>query len=120
MAAGALSTGSTPPAWQIVAPDGGGAGSTSASPTGLSAQAPLPGGASTNGASATNGAMPAAAGAPQWPAPAGAGASNDIWAVSSQDVLDKPGAAGIQSCTSCGLPLSASARFCRRCGTQQH
>jgi ribosomal protein L40E len=28
-------------------------------------------------------------------------------------------AAGIQACLSCGLPLSATARFCRRCGTRQ-
>jgi predicted amidophosphoribosyltransferase len=27
---------------------------------------------------------------------------------------------GISTCPSCGLSLSASARFCRRCGTQQH
>ena len=27
---------------------------------------------------------------------------------------------GIATCPSCGLSLSASARFCRRCGTQQH
>jgi hypothetical protein len=26
---------------------------------------------------------------------------------------------GIATCPSCGLSLSASARFCRRCGTQQ-
>jgi ribosomal protein L40E len=26
---------------------------------------------------------------------------------------------GVQSCGECGLSLSASARFCRRCGTRQ-
>jgi hypothetical protein len=26
---------------------------------------------------------------------------------------------GVQSCVSCGLSLSATARFCRRCGTRQ-
>jgi hypothetical protein len=47
-----------------------------------------------------------------------------VWAASSRDVLgaEPPGAAGpvgIQSCVSCGLSLSANARFCRRCGTRQ-
>jgi ribosomal protein L40E len=28
-------------------------------------------------------------------------------------------AIGVQSCGQCGLSLSASARFCRRCGTRQ-
>ncbi|MFL5679787.1 MAG: hypothetical protein ACJ77B_04230, partial [Chloroflexota bacterium] len=47
-----------------------------------------------------------------------------IWAASSRDVL-APQAQGtvppaaIQSCVSCGLSLSATARFCRRCGTRQ-
>jgi ribosomal protein L40E len=26
---------------------------------------------------------------------------------------------GVQACGECGLSLSASARFCRRCGTRQ-
>jgi ribosomal protein L40E len=26
---------------------------------------------------------------------------------------------GVQPCSSCGLSLSATARFCRRCGTRQ-
>jgi hypothetical protein len=45
-----------------------------------------------------------------------------VWAESSRDVLGEPGAAapaGIQACVSCGLPLSATARFCRRCGARQ-
>ena len=47
-----------------------------------------------------------------------------VWAASSRDVLApaQPGVAaavGIHSCVSCGLSLSASARFCRRCGTRQ-
>ena len=98
----------------------------------------------TNGAAgAVNGAPPPPAGASEWPSPAttpppqwpmpmaptapqwpvgqgtGRGANDDLWAASSKDVLSKAGS-GVQSCTSCGLPLSASARFCRRCGTQQH
>ncbi len=49
-----------------------------------------------------------------------------VWAASSQEVLAAPGpvAAGgpgpaVQACVSCGLSLSANARFCRRCGTRQ-
>jgi len=47
-----------------------------------------------------------------------------VWAASSRHILTAaaPGAArpvGIQSCVSCGLSLSANARFCRRCGTRQ-
>jgi hypothetical protein len=33
---------------------------------------------------------------------------------------DPVGSSTVSSCTSCGLSLSASARFCRRCGTRQH
>jgi ribosomal protein L40E len=33
-------------------------------------------------------------------------------------VVEKAGG-GVQSCVSCGLPLSATARFCRRCGSRQ-
>jgi hypothetical protein len=47
-----------------------------------------------------------------------------VWAASSRDVLaaGAPGAGGsvgVQACVSCGLSLSANARFCRRCGTRQ-
>lgn len=40
-----------------------------------------------------------------------------LWEASAREI----GAAGVtvQSCTGCGLSLSASARFCRRCGTRQ-
>jgi hypothetical protein len=54
----------------------------------------------------------------------GPGGVDALWAESSQAVsaplvgTDKP-AGGVQPCTSCGLSLSASARFCRRCGTSQ-
>jgi len=41
-----------------------------------------------------------------------------VWDVSSRDVLGRPGS-GVQSCVTCGLPLSATARFCRRCGSRQ-
>jgi hypothetical protein len=49
-----------------------------------------------------------------------------VWAASTRDLLTTPPTApapaastGIQGCVSCGLSLSATARFCRRCGTQQ-
>jgi hypothetical protein len=41
-----------------------------------------------------------------------------VWAASSRDVLNRPGS-GAQACNSCGLALSAAARFCRRCGAAQ-
>lgn len=82
----------------------------------------------------------AAAGNPQWPvrpdqveSPAmallanrKAGSPSDaLWAASAREVLAPPasapaaGPAGVQPCSSCGLSLSATARFCRRCGTRQ-
>jgi ribonuclease E len=45
-------------------------------------------------------------------------APESVWAASSRDVLNVPGS-GVQACASCGLALSAAARFCRRCGTPQ-
>jgi len=84
---------------------------------------------------------PFAAGAdPQWPvqpdlaeSPAMAllanrarGSQSDaLWAASAREVLAPANVptvgvtAGVQPCSSCGLSLSATARFCRRCGTRQ-
>lgn len=46
-----------------------------------------------------------------------------MWAASSQEILQPaaatPPVAGIRSCGNCGISLSATARFCRRCGTSQ-
>ena len=50
-----------------------------------------------------------------------------LWAESAREVASPiaPGrrrprsAGGVQPCVSCGLSLSATARFCRRCGTRQ-
>jgi peptide methionine sulfoxide reductase MsrB len=71
--------------------------------------------------------------APSWPAsqPGAAGswpagqsrasrvtAVDAIWAASSRDVLNRP-ETGVQACVNCGLPLSSTARFCRRCGANQ-
>ncbi|HZM71893.1 MAG TPA: hypothetical protein VFC71_00825 [Candidatus Polarisedimenticolia bacterium] len=52
-------------------------------------------------------------------------AGEAMWAASAQDVVAaaaRPGEnipAAVRSCVSCGLSLSATARFCRRCGTRQ-
>jgi hypothetical protein len=76
---------------------------------------------------------------PEWPAsasdspglpflgrPAAAtGGIEALWAESARAVADTAPASGpkvvggIQPCVSCGLSLSANARFCRRCGTRQ-
>jgi ribosomal protein L40E len=42
-----------------------------------------------------------------------------MWAASSRELLVNRAETGVQACVSCGLPLSATARFCRRCGSQQ-
>ena len=52
-------------------------------------------------------------------------AGDDMWAASSAEVVGPTTAGGpaapigVQPCVSCGLSLSATARFCRRCGTRQ-
>jgi hypothetical protein len=49
--------------------------------------------------------------------------SDDLWAASAREVMAPVGetapTAGIQPCSNCGLSLSSTARFCRRCGTRQ-
>jgi ribosomal protein L40E len=60
---------------------------------------------------------------PSWPRPAAPVAQASppaatVWEESSVGVVNRPGS-GVQACFSCGLPLSASARFCRRCGSRQ-
>lgn len=46
-----------------------------------------------------------------------------MWAASNREILQPVAAVqpppGIQSCGTCGISLSANARFCRRCGTAQ-
>jgi hypothetical protein len=83
--------------------------------------------------------QPVASAEPQWPvqpnleespsmallANSARSSSDALWAASSREVLAPltPGpatvTAGVQPCSSCGLSLSANARFCRRCGTRQ-
>jgi chemotaxis protein histidine kinase CheA/ribosomal protein L40E len=135
------------PTWQIVAPEAAAPPpppaiasphSPPTAPTPTQTGAAAAGGgtpAPTNGGSAPTGAgrdwpspattpppqwpMPVAPAAPQWPTSPLPPAGTDVWAASSQELIARPGT-GVQACLSCGLPLSASARFCRRCGTQQH
>ncbi|MEP6679997.1 MAG: hypothetical protein ABJB65_00820 [Chloroflexota bacterium] len=42
-----------------------------------------------------------------------------FWDASAREVAQAMSHVGVQNCGQCGLSLSASARFCRRCGTQQ-
>jgi ribosomal protein L40E len=114
------------PTWRIVAPDGG----ADQVPTPSSPSMPpvQPGAPQWPQAQATPPEWPQAPqnGSAQWPSAAAfiAAAQNPVvraqaalWAASSAEVTANPG--GVQSCTSCGLSLSATARFCRRCGTRQ-
>jgi ribosomal protein L40E len=112
------------PVWQMVAPD----------PTADASVTP------PRDAPAVPAAASAAApdAAPQWPTTAGSanglpflgrpaapqGGLEALWAQSSREVTATPAVAGrangvVQPCVSCGLSLSANARFCRRCGTPQ-
>lgn len=109
------------PTWRIVAPE--------ATPAGTpESDAALPAAASADPATTS----PAK---PEWPGQPATdslaflatrkkkGMAEGIWAASTRDLLapaNGPVApASIQSCVSCGLSLSATARFCRRCGTRQ-
>ncbi len=57
------------------------------------------------------------------------GGIESLWAASAGEVLGAapaapglakpPAAVGVQPCINCGLSLSSTARFCRRCGTPQ-
>jgi ribosomal protein L40E len=42
-----------------------------------------------------------------------------FWEASAREVAGAVANIGVQNCGQCGLSLSASARFCRRCGTRQ-
>jgi hypothetical protein len=45
--------------------------------------------------------------------------SSTLWDASAREVAAARSAVAVHSCGACGLSLSASARFCRRCGTAQ-
>ena len=120
------------PTWQIYAPDA----TPAVSPPG---DAPAPPVVPAQPPVAPAQPPFAASAAPQWPvrpdqteSPAMAllanranrSPSEALWAASAQEVLATPANApaptsGVQPCSSCGLSLSATARFCRRCGTRQ-
>jgi hypothetical protein len=92
------------PSWRMVAPE---------SPY----LAPAPGGPAHSAPVPAAGAEPQWPTTPSWPAPLARGAEA-VWAESTRDLLSRP-EAGVSACFNCGLPLSATARFCRRCGTSQ-
>jgi hypothetical protein len=60
--------------------------------------------------------------APSWPTPVPPASrtrgAEAVWAESTRDLLSRP-ETGVSACFNCGLPLSATARFCRRCGNSQ-
>jgi hypothetical protein len=121
------------PTWQIVAPD---------APTNGVPEPPVQQPTQPSADASAASAEPRWPTTPQWPErdtsagvpflgrPAAASGGIDaLWAASAQQVASvspvpqagptgpKPG--GVQPCVSCGLSLSANARFCRRCGTRQ-
>jgi hypothetical protein len=118
------------PTWQIVAPE------PPAADHGPVPEAPVPTGPTTEPIAAS--AEPQWPNRPEWPRPpsaeglpflgrpgAASGGIEALWAESAREVASvgplpgtKP-AGGVQPCVSCGLSLSANARFCRRCGTRQ-
>jgi hypothetical protein len=121
------------PMWRITAPD----------PTGAAPSTPAADQRGSVPLQASGSPARSTTGEPQWPArpegPASTGAGglpflgrpatpqggiDALWAASNQELVTAPpvpgkAASGIQPCISCGLSLSATARFCRRCGTLQ-
>jgi len=122
------------PTWQITAPDGTPDASAPTAPSGPGGS-PVEAPADAVAASAT----PQWPAQPEWPSdrPAAGlpflgrpatptGGIEALWAESAREVATAatggPAAratGGVQPCISCGLSLSATARFCRRCGTAQ-
>jgi hypothetical protein len=118
------------PTWRITAPDtdSPGIGAPAPADTAIQVQA--------NGAALPT-AEPQWPAKPEWPAPQASiglpflgrpaqpqGGVDSLWAASNRELIATPPApgrstSGIQPCISCGLSLSATARFCRRCGTLQ-
>jgi hypothetical protein len=110
------------PVWQMVAPD-------DAPPVAETVQASPPG--------PTGRPEPQWPTQPEWPSATAAssglpflgrpaqptGGLDALWAESTREVSRQAAGnratGGVQPCVSCGLSLSANARFCRRCGTPQ-
>ena len=124
------------PTWRIVAPE------PDAAPAAPPPAPTSPGAPATPPAATAEPQWPSQ---PQWPdRPAGGGLPSlgrpaqptggldALWAESAREVVAppsapfalggghaRPAAGGVQPCVSCGLSLSATARFCRRCGARQ-
>jgi hypothetical protein len=122
------------PTWRIKTPEAGAAMPPPAHEPDVGAVPLQANGAPSDGASVE----PQWPARPQWPAASGPAAGlpflgrsatpqggiEALWAASNQEIVTAPPApgrqaSGIQPCVSCGLSLSATARFCRRCGTLQ-
>jgi hypothetical protein len=119
------------PTWRIVAPDAGAPGAAdpiATPPIAASAEPQWP--AQPEWPSRAS----SSAGLPFLGRPAAAtGGIEALWAESAREVASVPtsgpaalgplagakAAGGVQPCVSCGLSLSATARFCRRCGSRQ-
>jgi nicotinate-nucleotide--dimethylbenzimidazole phosphoribosyltransferase len=120
------------PTWQIVAPDTAAPATNGHVPDELPAAATaVPAAPPTNGAPSPA-APPQWPAAPEWPQPnvsilaqrstSPSAAMEALWVASARDVVAPTQGGpvgGVQPCNSCGLSLSANARFCRRCGTRQ-
>jgi len=122
------------PTWQIVAPDLVGPGDVAPA---ADAPAAPPAAASAEPQWPTQPQWPShnpSAGLPFLGRPATpTGGIEALWAESAREVSSVPvsgaaamaplgdvkAAGGVQPCVSCGLSLSATARFCRRCGIRQ-
>jgi hypothetical protein len=121
------------PTWRITAPD-----PTPAAPATPSVEPGGPVPLQASGAPVRPSAEPQWPARPEWPAASASAAGlpflgrpatpqggiDALWAASNQELVTAPpapgkAASGIQPCISCGLSLSATARFCRRCGTLQ-
>lgn len=118
------------PTWRITAPDfERQPGGTPAGPDDLVSPQPV--------APSLPAAEPQWPARPEWPAAQAStglpflgrpaqpqGGVESLWAASNRELVATPPApgrttSGIQPCISCGLSLSANAKFCRRCGTLQ-
>jgi hypothetical protein len=101
------------PTWRMVAPDGTAAGEAEPAPPVWATP--------TSVTRRPADAMPTAAWASR--VATARPVESPVWAASSRDILAAgtrtAAPVGIHSCVSCGLSLSANARFCRRCGTRQ-
>ena len=106
------------PGWTIVAPDV----PTTDAPPAPAAWPPRSPVYQPPAGPARPAATPGQPGQPSWPTVPPAAfsvpAAQAVWEESSLGVISRPGS-GVQACVSCGLPLSATARFCRRCGSRQ-